>query len=205
MTPLFPTQSLAPTATDLDALRRHWGWFLVMGIALVALGTFAISWACLATVTLAATWLFGWMLFIAGAAEIVSAFRVGRWGGTLVHLLLGVLYMLVGLLVVDEPGRSAIQLTLVIAIFLIVSGAFRIVFALTQQFSGGGWVLLNGIVTLVLGVMIYKQWPYSGLWVIGLFVGIDMLLGGWRWIILSLMLRSGRPEEGGRAGVAMGA
>lgn len=204
MTPLFPTQSLAPTATDLETLRRHWGWFLVLGIALVALGTTAISWACLTTITEAVTWLFGWFLLIGGAAEIISAFRVGRWGGTLVHLLLGVLYVLVGLMIIEQPGRSAIQLTLVIAIFLIVGGAFRIVFALTQQFSGGGWVLLNGIVSLVLGVMIYKQWPYSGLWVIGLFVGIDMIFAGWRWIILSLALRSARPGEAGRAGVAMG-
>jgi uncharacterized membrane protein HdeD (DUF308 family) len=92
-------------------------------------------------------------------------------------------------MIIGHPAESAIQLTLIIAIFLMIGGIFRIVFALSERFSGWEWVLLNGFVALLLGLMIYKQWPASGLWVIGLFVGIDLIFNGWAWIMLSLGLR----------------
>ncbi len=177
-------------ADELRMLRSSWIWFLVLGIAMVVIGTFAISWACIVQITVAATWLFGFLMIAGGIAEIVNSFYAGRWSGTLVHLLLGVLYAAVGLMIVDQPEGSAIQLTLIIAIFLIVSGIFRIVFAISERFTGWGWVLLNGAVTLFLGILIYKQWPSSGLWVIGLFIGIDLIFNGWAWIMLAIGLRT---------------
>jgi uncharacterized membrane protein HdeD (DUF308 family) len=77
-----------------------------------------------------------------------------------------------------------------LAIFLIVVGVFNIVAALMQRFHGWGWVLLNGGVTLLLGLLINRQWPSSALWVIGLFVGIEMIFNGWAWIMLSLGLKA---------------
>lgn len=177
------------TLPEVSKLRPYWAWFLTLGIVILALGIFATSWACLATVTVAATWLFGFLLLASGVTEIVNAFMAGKWSGTLVHLLVGVLYVIVGTMVIDQPEGSAIQLTLIISIFLIVSGIFRIVFALSERFAGWGWVLLNGAITLLLGMLIYKQWPASGLWTIGLFVGIDLIFNGWAWIMLALGLR----------------
>jgi uncharacterized membrane protein HdeD (DUF308 family) len=107
----------------------------------------------------------------------------------LLHLLVGVLYVLVGFIIIDQPLNAAIELTLLIAIFLMVSGIFRVVFAVAERFAGSGWVLLNGVVTFVLGLLIYKQWPASGLWVIGLFIGIDLIFNGWAWVALALGLR----------------
>jgi uncharacterized membrane protein HdeD (DUF308 family) len=186
----LPTTAPGPAMlAELQRLSSYWRWFFALGVALVVLGTFAIGWACVATITIAATWLFGFIMLASGIAEILNAIWAGRWSGMLVHLLIGVLYALVGFLIVDQPENSAIQLTLMIAIFLIVSGIFRIVFAIGEQFTGWGWVLLNGVVTLLLGMLIYKQWPASGLWVIGLFVGIDLIFNGWAWIMLSLGLR----------------
>jgi uncharacterized membrane protein HdeD (DUF308 family) len=176
-------------AEELRLLRESWIWFLVLGIAMVVIGTFAISWACITNITVAATWLFGFLMIAGGIAEIVNSFYAGRWSGTLVHMLIGVLYTVVGFMIVDQPETSALQLTLIIAVFLIVSGIFRIVFAISERFTGWGWVLLNGAVTLFLGILIYKQWPASGLWVIGLFVGIDLIFNGWAWIMLALGLR----------------
>lgn len=182
-------------AEEVSQLRGSWVWFLVLGIAMAALGTFAISWACLTTVTVAATWLFGFLLLACGIAEVVNSFYAARWSGTLIHLLIGILYAVVGLIIVDQPAESAIQLTLIIAIFLIISGIFRIVFAVSERFTGWGWVLLNGAVSLFLGILIYKQWPASGLWVIGLFIGIDLIFNGWAWIMLAIGLRTARPGE----------
>lgn len=189
MSSVMPPSGYPSLEEELRILRKSWVWFLVLGIAMVVVGALAISWACIATVTVAVTWLFGFLVLAAGIGEIINSFSSGRWSGMLVHLLLGMLYVLAGILIISHPAESAIQLTLIIAVFLMIGGIFRIVFALSERFTGWAWVLLNGFVSLLLGLMIYKQWPASGLWVIGLFVGIDLLFNGWAWIMLSLGLR----------------
>jgi uncharacterized membrane protein HdeD (DUF308 family) len=190
MQALASTSSPPTLAGELQALHGQWGWFLALGVVMVAAGTFAVSWSCLATITIMVTWLFGILLLAAGFLEIVSSFSAARWRGTLLHILVGVLYAVAGFVLVEHPGRGAVELTLIIAIFLMIGGVFRIVSALVERFTGWGWVFLNGVVSLLLGLMIYKQWPASGLWVIGLFVGIEMIFNGWVWIMLALGLRN---------------
>lgn len=184
MSTVFPS----PTV-ELQTLRQHWVWFLVMGIALVLLGSFAIGWACLATVTVAATWMFGFLLLGGGIGEIIQSFTVGRWSGTLVHLLIGLMYAVVGFMMISDPVDSAVTLTKIISIFMIVGGIFRVVASLAHRFPGWEWVLLNGGVTTLLGIMVYKQLPASGFWFIGLFLGIEMILNGWTWIALAIGIR----------------
>ncbi len=185
-----PPGSLVVAAMDeLQTLRDQWIWFLLAGCALVVFGTIAIGWSCLGTITIAATWLFGFLLLAGGITEIIHAFAATRWSGTLMHVLLGILNVAVGLMIIDDPGESALVLTKIISIFLIVGGLFRIFTALIQRFSGWGWVLLNGVVTLFLGMLVYKQWPASGLWFIGLYLGIDMIVNGWTYIMLALALK----------------
>jgi uncharacterized membrane protein HdeD (DUF308 family) len=188
--------SLADAALDdFQKLRDQWIWFLLAGIALVVFGSLAIGWACLGTITIAATWLFGFLLLAGGITEIIHAFSAPRWSGTLMHVLLGVLNIAVGLMIIDDPGESALVLTKIISIFLIVGGLFRIVAALLQRFTGWGWMLLNGVVTLFLGVLVYKQWPESALWFIGLYLGIDMIVNGWSYIMLALALKQLPPQS----------
>ena len=193
MSPLSSTAVAAPRAQEFETLREHWKWFLALGVAMVVLGTIAIGSACIVEVTVAVTWLFGFLMLGSGIATIVSSFSVGRWSGMLIHLLMGVLYSLVGFMIIDQPTNAAVQITLIIAVFLIVGGVIRIIFSLVERFAGWGWVLLNGAVTLLAGLLIYKGWPLSGLWVIGLFVGIDLILNGWTWIALSLAVRKAPP------------
>jgi uncharacterized membrane protein HdeD (DUF308 family) len=182
-----------PFAHEMQMLSDKWCWFLALGIAMVVLGTIAIGDAVVATE--AATVLFGFLLLAGGISEIVSSFWAGRWSATLVHLLIGILYTVVGLIIVDTPAESAIQLTLIFAFFLIFGGIFRVVYALSERFTGWGWVLLNGAVSLLLGLLVYKQWPYSGMWIIGLFVGIELIFNGWAWIMLSLGLKKNVPSS----------
>ena len=108
----------------------------------------------------------------------------------LFHILVGVLYLVVGIMILDDPKVSMVMLTKFIAIFLIVSGAFAIVSALVQRFHGWGWVLLNGGISLLLGIIINRQLPEAALWVIGLFIGIELILNGWAWVMLALGLRA---------------
>jgi uncharacterized membrane protein HdeD (DUF308 family) len=89
---------------------------------------------------------------------------------------------------------------LIIAMFLVFEGVFRIVAALVARYPHSGWVLFNGVITLLLGVMIWRRWPYSGLWVIGLFVGIEMLLNGWSLVMLSLAGRKLPDQAPARGG-----
>jgi len=189
MSTVLPASGLSPVVKELRALHNHWYWFLALGIGMVVLGTIAISWACLATITVTATWLFGFLLLASGIGEIIHSFWIGRWSGMLFHLLMGVLYALVGFLIIDQPETAAVQLTLLVAFFLMISGIMRIVTALSERFIGWGWVAFNGVVTFFLGMLIYKQWPASSLWVIGLFIGIDLIMNGWAWIMLSLSVR----------------
>jgi uncharacterized membrane protein HdeD (DUF308 family) len=184
--PIIPGSSILES--ELDALYQYRWWFLALGIVMVVCGSIAIGWACIATVTVAAAWLFGFLMLGSGIAEIINSFWIGRWSGMLAHLVLGALYTLVGFMIIDQPENAAVQLTLLIAIFLMVGGLFRIIYAISERFAGWTWVMLNGGVTFLLGLLIYKQWPSSSLWVIGLFIGIDLILNGWAWIMLSLQL-----------------
>jgi uncharacterized membrane protein HdeD (DUF308 family) len=138
-------------------------------------------------------------MIIAGVMEAVHAFWRKRWAGFFLDLLTGILYVVVGWMMVTNPKESALLLTLIIAMFLLFEGVFRIVVALSARYPHWGWVLLNGVISLVLGLMIWRQWPYSGLWVIGLFVGIEMLFNGWSLVMLSLASRR-LPEEAPAAG-----
>jgi uncharacterized membrane protein HdeD (DUF308 family) len=108
----------------------------------------------------------------------------------LIHILIGVLYVIVGYMIVDAPVINMVLITKFIAIFLIVSGAFRIIAALVARFQDWGWALLNGAVTLLLGIIINRQLPEAALWVIGLFIGIELLFNGWAWIMLAFGLRA---------------
>ena len=187
--------STAPmyTSVELQAIRRHWGWFALLGAAMVGLGAFIVGWSCLATVTFTVTWVFGCMLIASGILELFSSVAAGRWSGTLVHLLIGVLYTVVGIAIVDQPAISALVLTRVIAVFLVVGGLFRLLSAIIYRYDGWVWTLISGVITLLLGIMIYKEWPTSGLWFIGLCVGIDLILNGWTWLMLALTMRRLEP------------
>jgi uncharacterized membrane protein HdeD (DUF308 family) len=174
-------------------LRRNWGWFLVLGIVLIVLGTIALGSALVMTIT--SVFFFGWILIVGGVLEAVHAFwREKGWGGFFLDLLTGILYVVAGWMMVSNPQESAVLLTLVIAMFLVFEGVFRIVASLAARYPHRGWVLFNGVISLILGISIWQRWPYSGLWVIGLFVGIEMLLNGWSLVMLSLSARN-IPDE----------
>jgi uncharacterized membrane protein HdeD (DUF308 family) len=105
--------------------------------------------------------------------------------------LTGVLYLIAGIFLINNPVGAALGLTLLVAVCLLTGGAVRIVLSLLERFDGWGWVVMNGIVSVLLGAAIWRQWPLSGLWALGLFVGIEMLFSGLSWVMLALAVRSG--------------
>jgi len=182
--------SVSPSLPHQDehmSLRHSWWLFLILGIVSVIVGIIAIGSACLATIT--TMFVFGILLIIEGITEIIHALMVRNWRGFALHLLAAALHLFVGVFMLEDPLQAAIVFTLVIAAAFIVGGILRIIFAIAERFPAWPWVALNGVVNLILGIMIFNQWPVSGLWVIGLFVGIDLLFHGWSNIILAMVLR----------------
>lgn len=171
-----------------DELKKRWAWCLALGVLLVVLGMVALG--CSTTMTLASMVFVGWLLIAAGAIEAVHAFNCKGWGGFFIDLLSGLLYVVVGFMIVANPGAAAVSLTLLIAMFLIFGGIFRAAVALLVRFQNWIWLLLHGLINVLLGVAIWRQWPYSGLWVIGLFVGIDLVFNGWSLIMLGLAAKN---------------
>jgi uncharacterized membrane protein HdeD (DUF308 family) len=177
----------------LDEVKRNRGWFLGLGIILVVFGMVALG--CTFTATKLSVVILGWLMILAGATQVIHAFWKERgWGGFFIDALMGVLYLVVGFMVLGNPMATAVTLTLIIGMFLMFEGMFRIFTAISVRYPNRGWLLLNGIVSLMLGLMIWRQWPLSGLWVIGLFVGIQMILNGWSLVMLSVAVKN-LPDE----------
>jgi uncharacterized membrane protein HdeD (DUF308 family) len=178
----------------LEDMRQNWGWFIALGIALILIGSFAIGYAFVATFTTVVV--FGWLLVISGAAQTVHAFwRERSWSRFFIDLFAGILSLVVGFMLVANPLAGAETLTLLISMFLIIAGVERIVVSLTGHIHHGGWLLLAGVIDVTLGVMIWRHWPSSGLWVIGLFVGIDMIFNGWALVMQGVALKMLRSHE----------
>lgn len=174
-------------STEMECLRKSGFWLLVLGALLIVVGLVAISSSFIAT--LATVVMLGILLMMGGAVEIVDAFLGRGWRGFWMHLLGGILYLVLGFLLVQRPLEAAAFFTFMLAAAFFVGGLFRIIVALSERFYGWVWVLLNGIVTLVLGILIWREWPETAFWVIGLFVGIDMLFAGWSLVITALSIR----------------
>jgi uncharacterized membrane protein HdeD (DUF308 family) len=174
-------------SSGIDEVRKHSTWFLVIGIALVILGMIAIGYAV--EMTIVSVLFLGWLLIIGGIFEVIHGFSRRQWSGFFINLLAGVLYAVAGVVMIANPALAAVSLTLLIAIILIVAGLFRLVVAFSTPLHHRGWLILNGVISILLGVMIWRSWPVSGLWVIGMFIGIDMIFDGWTEIMLALSVR----------------
>jgi uncharacterized membrane protein HdeD (DUF308 family) len=179
---------------ELEALRGNWLWFVILGIALIVLGSIVLGYPLIGSLAVEMT--LGILLMIAGVGEAVGAFWVRRWSGFFLHLLSGILSFVVGVLFLDRPLGGLAALTLLVAVFLLVGGIFKIVAAMSYRFAHWGWPLLSGVIDVVLGLLIWRQYPESALWVIGLFLGINLIFRGVNWIGLGLALKSFRPLPG---------
>ena len=167
--------------------RRNWPWFVLLGVALTAVGFIALWSPWVASLATAAV--IGSLLLVAGAVEIVGSFWSRRWSGFFLHLLSGLLSLVVGALCLRAPVDALLALTLLVACLFIAGGTFKVVAALSYRFDAWGWVLVSGVIDLALGVLIWLEWPGSAFWVLGLFLGISLVFRGFNWIGLGLAMR----------------
>jgi uncharacterized membrane protein HdeD (DUF308 family) len=184
---------------ELEAIRGNWGWILALGIILIVVGTLAIAMPLAAS--LASAVVFGALFLVGGVAQLVGAFWTRDWSGFFLNLLVAVLYLVVGVIFLRHPGEALLVVTIILACGFMVSGLFRIIGSLMYQFPQWGWTLLGGVISLLLGIYIYSQWPFDSFIIPGLFVGIDMIFSGWTWVALTLALKNlgPTPAAGGAA------
>jgi len=180
-------------------LRNNWGWLLALGIVFIILGTIGLGMTF--ALTVASLLVFGVLLLVGGGVQIVQAIKDKGWKSVVWHLLMALLYLLAGIAVLGDPVLASLVLTLMLAGAIAAIGIIRVVVAIQHRDTKGWvWSLLSGIVSIVLGILIYSQWPFSALWLIGLFVAIDLIVHGWSYIFLALAAReAGKSASTGAA------
>jgi len=184
------TNSAAPRglASGIEPLRAKWGWIVALGALYVVAGFIALGSVVMATV--ATVFVVGVMMLIAGVVEVISAFQMKSWGKFLLWALLGALYIVAGFATFENPLLAAAVLTLLLGASLVASGVMRIVLAFSMKAeSAWVWVLLSGAITTLLGAMILFHWPVSSLYILGLFLGIDLIFAGTSWMGIGFALR----------------
>lgn len=161
----------------LGTLKRQAGVGVAVGILVVVAGIFALLSPLAAGLSIAIA--VGVLIVVSGVSRLFLAFRMGSFGHGLLVFLLGLLSVVIGGYMLSRPGMALVTLTLVLAVYFGVDGFFQIIWAFRlRPIKGWGWALFSGVVSLALGIMIWRQFPVSGVWAVGTLAGIHMVFGG---------------------------
>jgi len=178
-------------ASTVEPLRAKSGWIIALGGVYVLSGLVALS--SVAFVTVVSVFVVGIMMVVAGVAEVINAFQMKSWGKFLLWILLGGLYILAGILTFENPLLTAAFLTLMLGASLIASGLTKIILAFNMK-SGSSWFLVavSGVITALVGFVIVSHWPVGSLYILGLFLAVDLVIAGLGWISIGLGLKARR-------------
>jgi uncharacterized membrane protein HdeD (DUF308 family) len=180
-------ETTSPIAGTFATLHRKWGWLLLMGVALVLLGTVALGDTL--AVTVVSVFLLGWLLIASGVVHVAHLVRHTElrsfW-----HIAGAVFDFAAGFYLIANPALGALTLTLVLAVFFLASGITRLIGLFRMNLPHKFWPILNSIISILLGILLGVHWPTSGLWFIGFAIGIELIIRGWTWIMLAVALRS---------------
>ncbi len=171
--------------------RKRLMGFGILSLILGIIGTFMSV-----AVTMASMMIFGILFIVAGVVFLIDSFSAPEWKGRLWGLIISLLYVAGGIVMVMYPAGSATWFTLFIAAFLIMIGVTRIFmgFRVKDLISSWGWMVFSGILSIILGMMIYAEWPISGLWVIGLFISVELIMQGINAIMLSRVIKTAQKD-----------
>jgi uncharacterized membrane protein HdeD (DUF308 family) len=179
--------ALDTSVGSFGVLHLRWGWMLALGIALIVLGLIALG--DIVALTFVSVFLLGWLLIASAIVHAVHLIRHTEvrsfWS-----IINAILDLVIGVMLIANPGLGALSLTLVLAVFFVVTGVMRLINAISSNIPHKFWPILNGIVSILLGALLWIHWPTSGLWFIGLAIGIELLLRGWTLVMLAFAIRS---------------
>lgn len=172
----------------IRGLGEHSGWTIAIGVLLLVVGFLCLA-APFAS-GIAVTISVGALLFAAGIGELVLAFRAGALGRGVLIFLLGLVAVAAGLVLMFQPQAGLISITLLLAAYFVVTGIFAVIAAFRlRPTQGWGWMLANGIVTLLLGLLIWIQWPLSGVWAVGILFGVQLIFTGAALLTVGMSVR----------------
>jgi len=168
---------------------RNWSWLLGLGVLFVILGFLGLS--SVVGVTLISILFIGFMFLIGGIAQTIDVFKSKKWDVAIWHGLIAAFYFLGGCFIVYDPLLASTIITALVGWTLVIIGIIRMIMAVALH-SKPGWLftLIASITAIVLGGIILMQWPVSSLWVIGLFISIELLLNGMNYIIMAISMRN---------------
>jgi uncharacterized membrane protein HdeD (DUF308 family) len=175
-------------ANPSQIVRQASTWSIVWGVCLIILGMLAVASPLMAAV--AVNVVISWLIVVAGVVHLVIAFHSHRAGSLIWRLLVGLAYIFFGGYLIVRPAVGVASLTLLLASLFLVEGVLNIaLFFRVRAVHGASWFLFDGIITLLLGLMIYLQWPSSSAWAIGTLVGVSLIISGVTRLMLSLAVR----------------
>jgi uncharacterized membrane protein HdeD (DUF308 family) len=169
-------------------LKRASGFSIVLGILMIIAGIIAMfaPWEAGLVITVVV----GWSAIFNGVAQIIFGFRTHGGWHVILEVLLGIIYIIAGVYLLMHPVGGLLALTLILASALLVYGVFALVLALRiKPHNGWGWVLFDGIITIMLGILIWAHWPFNSDWVVGTLFGISIFMSGVTRLMMSLALR----------------
>jgi len=176
-----------------DIVRQASTLSIVWGVLLIVFGMVAIGSPFLAAVAVNAA--IAWLIVLAGIVHLMLAFRTHGAGSMIWKLLVGLAYLCFGAYLILHPVLGVASLTLVLASLFLIEGVLNVIlFFKMRSLRGASWVLVDGIITLLLGLMIYMQWPSSSAWAIGILVGVSMIISGVTRVMLSFAVRKTTAE-----------
>jgi uncharacterized membrane protein HdeD (DUF308 family) len=174
--------------TTVGSVRKASGWSMLWGILMFICGILAISLPLASSIGIVIV--LAWLILFAGIAHLFFAFHSHGVGAVLWQVLLAIVYGIAGIYMLMHPLLGVLSLTLLLAVFLLVEGILEIaLYFRIRRIRHAGWVLFDGIVTLILGIFIWAQWPSSSVWVIGTLVGISLIFSGISRFMLALAVR----------------
>jgi uncharacterized membrane protein HdeD (DUF308 family) len=182
-------------ATDTAGVtRRASGWSIVWGILMLICGILAIFMPLASSIGVVI--LLGWLILFSAVWHLIFAFQTAGLGNILWQILLAILYGLAGFYMLWHPLLGVLTLTLVLAIFLLVEGVLEIILYFNiRGVRNSFWVLIDGIITVILGFLIWLHWPSTSVWIIGLLIGISLIFSGISRIMLSFATRRLTPSS----------
>lgn len=176
------------SGTSADVARQASTFSILWGVSLIVLGVLAIGAPMAAAI--AVNVFISWLLVLAGVVHLAVAFHLREAGRVIWRTLVGLAYILFGVYLIAHPVIGVASLTLVLAALFLVESIFDIaLFFQVRSIHGSAWILFDGIITLMLGLLIYLQWPSSSAWAIGTLVGVSMIISGITRLMVSLAVR----------------
>jgi uncharacterized membrane protein HdeD (DUF308 family) len=175
-------------STPADFVRQASTWSIVWGVLLILFGVLAVGSPFVAAVAVSVV--VAWLIILAGVVHLILAFHAHGAGSMIWKLLVGLAYLFFGVYLIMHPLLGVASLTLVLASLFLIEGILDIIlFFKMRSMRGSSWVLIDGVITVLLGLLIYIHWPSSSIWAIGTLVGVSMIISGITRVMLSLAAR----------------